>query len=37
MGEHVVRKSKDGLTLVVYRGEDMVLLAFDTLTDSATE
>lgn len=29
MGEHVVRKSKDGLTLVVYRGEDMVLLAFD--------
>ena len=27
--DSVARKSKDGLTLVLYRGEDMVLLAFD--------
>jgi PLD-like domain len=27
--QHVVRKSNDGLTVVLYRGEDMVLLAFD--------
>jgi hypothetical protein len=28
-GNFVVRQAKDGLTVVVYRGEDMVLLAFD--------
>jgi phosphatidylserine/phosphatidylglycerophosphate/cardiolipin synthase-like enzyme len=29
MGKYVARVEKDGLTLVLYRGEDMVLLAFD--------
>ena len=28
-GELSVRKSNGGLTLIVYRGEDMALLAFD--------